>query len=291
MDKQRTTTHLKTDSACLLGISTVQTLIVSLPRRHSSLVLRCCIRRARGLRTISTTVDGSGEDGGGDFMAVIGPGHGWPARLMVGVEDILVFALERKSRGCSKKIGETRIDHSFAMKAMTTVVTAILAGEGELRQSSGQEEQKLRSCHDPVTVQSLPDISLDQYINEHFTAGLDRRYACFRHGDTRCRCRESCSVVDRAHSIPLASSILHVKDGQPRPATAPCRSIRRRVTRLEDRVWTKMWGDIDNMGLEQLPDELLMSMSEQWPCREREIRQLSALVSVSCGSTHGRSID
>lgn len=94
-------------------------------------------------------MDGSGEDGGGDFMAVIGPGHGWPARLMVGVEDILLFALERKSRGCSKKIGETRIDHSFAMKAMTTVVSAILAGEGELRQSSGQEEQKSRSRHSP----------------------------------------------------------------------------------------------------------------------------------------------
>lgn len=41
-------TNLRTPSACFLGSSTVHTLIVSFPRRHSSLVLRLTIRRARG---------------------------------------------------------------------------------------------------------------------------------------------------------------------------------------------------------------------------------------------------
>ena len=32
------------------------------------------------------------------------------------------------------------------------------------------------------------------------------------------------------------------------------------------------------MGLNQLPDELLLSLSEQWPCREQQVRQLSVLL-------------
>ncbi|KAI5357990.1 Putative origin recognition complex, subunit 5, P-loop containing nucleoside triphosphate hydrolase [Septoria linicola] len=35
------------------------------------------------------------------------------------------------------------------------------------------------------------------------------------------------------------------------------------------------------MGLEILPDELLMSLSERWPCRDGALRQLSALLSIS----------
>ncbi|KAK5131330.1 hypothetical protein LTR08_000996 [Meristemomyces frigidus] len=32
------------------------------------------------------------------------------------------------------------------------------------------------------------------------------------------------------------------------------------------------------MGLNQLPDELLLTLSEQWPCREQQVRQLSTLL-------------
>jgi hypothetical protein len=35
------------------------------------------------------------------------------------------------------------------------------------------------------------------------------------------------------------------------------------------------------MGLEMLPDELLLVLKEQWPCKEPQIRQLDALLSVS----------
>lgn len=38
------------------------------------------------------------------------------------------------------------------------------------------------------------------------------------------------------------------------------------------------------MGLSMLPDELLLSLSEQWPCRDGQLKQLAALLSVSeCG--------
>ena len=30
-----------------------------------------------------------------------------------------------------------------------------------------------------------------------------------------------------------------------------------------------------------LPDELLLTLTEQWPCRETQLKQLSALLSVS----------
>ncbi|KAK4890812.1 hypothetical protein LTR27_010513 [Elasticomyces elasticus] len=33
------------------------------------------------------------------------------------------------------------------------------------------------------------------------------------------------------------------------------------------------------MGLQQLPDELLLTLTEQWPCREQQLRQLLALIS------------
>jgi len=35
------------------------------------------------------------------------------------------------------------------------------------------------------------------------------------------------------------------------------------------------------MGLEMLPDELLLVLKEQWPCREPQLRQLDAVLSVS----------
>jgi hypothetical protein len=35
------------------------------------------------------------------------------------------------------------------------------------------------------------------------------------------------------------------------------------------------------MGLEMLPDELLLVLKEQWPCRESQLRQLDAVLSVS----------
>lgn len=35
------------------------------------------------------------------------------------------------------------------------------------------------------------------------------------------------------------------------------------------------------MGLEILPDELLLTLKEQWPCRESQLRQLTAVLSVS----------
>lgn len=39
--------------------------------------------------------------------------------------------------------------------------------------------------------------------------------------------------------------------------------------------------DIDiDMGLAQLPDELLLTLNEQWPCRDVQLRQLAALTSV-----------
>lgn len=38
------------------------------------------------------------------------------------------------------------------------------------------------------------------------------------------------------------------------------------------------------MGLNQLPDELLLTLTEQWPCREQQLRQLSALLSPTLPS-------
>jgi hypothetical protein len=35
------------------------------------------------------------------------------------------------------------------------------------------------------------------------------------------------------------------------------------------------------MGLEMLPNELVVSLREQWPCRDAQIRQLTTLLSVS----------
>ena len=35
------------------------------------------------------------------------------------------------------------------------------------------------------------------------------------------------------------------------------------------------------MGLDMLPDELLLVLKEQWPCRETQLRQLDAVLSVS----------
>lgn len=35
------------------------------------------------------------------------------------------------------------------------------------------------------------------------------------------------------------------------------------------------------MGLHMLPDELLLVLKEQWPCREPQLRQLDAVLSVS----------
>jgi hypothetical protein len=34
------------------------------------------------------------------------------------------------------------------------------------------------------------------------------------------------------------------------------------------------------MGLEMLPDELLLVLKAQWPCRESQLRQLDAVLSV-----------
>lgn len=35
------------------------------------------------------------------------------------------------------------------------------------------------------------------------------------------------------------------------------------------------------MGLEMLPDELLLTLKDRWTCREAQLRQLSTLLSVS----------
>lgn len=34
------------------------------------------------------------------------------------------------------------------------------------------------------------------------------------------------------------------------------------------------------MGLEMLPDEIILSLTNQWPCRDLQIKTLSALLSV-----------
>lgn len=35
------------------------------------------------------------------------------------------------------------------------------------------------------------------------------------------------------------------------------------------------------MGIAMLPDELLLALADQWPCREVQLKQLAALLSVS----------
>jgi hypothetical protein len=35
-----------------------------------------------------------------------------------------------------------------------------------------------------------------------------------------------------------------------------------------------------DMGLEMLPDEIILSLTNQWPCRDLQIKTLSALLSV-----------
>jgi hypothetical protein len=44
------------------------------------------------------------------------------------------------------------------------------------------------------------------------------------------------------------------------------------------------------MGLEMLPDELLLVLKEQWPCREPQLRQLDAVLSVSVASHNRKSL-
>jgi len=44
------------------------------------------------------------------------------------------------------------------------------------------------------------------------------------------------------------------------------------------------------MGLEMLPDELLLVLKEQWPCREVQLRQLDAVLSVSLDTRDRKSL-
>jgi hypothetical protein len=44
------------------------------------------------------------------------------------------------------------------------------------------------------------------------------------------------------------------------------------------------------MGLEMLPDELLLVLKEQWPCRESQLRQLDAVLSVSLFARDRKSL-
>ena len=36
------------------------------------------------------------------------------------------------------------------------------------------------------------------------------------------------------------------------------------------------------LGLQMVPDELMLTLADQWPCRDPQIRQLASLLSVSC---------
>jgi hypothetical protein len=42
------------------------------------------------------------------------------------------------------------------------------------------------------------------------------------------------------------------------------------------------------MGLEMLPDEVNLSLTNQWPCRDLQIKTLSALLSVCRPITNAR---
>jgi hypothetical protein len=44
------------------------------------------------------------------------------------------------------------------------------------------------------------------------------------------------------------------------------------------------------MGLEMLPDELLLLLKEQWLCREPQLRQLDAVLSVRLLASHEKSL-
>lgn len=44
------------------------------------------------------------------------------------------------------------------------------------------------------------------------------------------------------------------------------------------------------MGLHTLPDELLLVLKEQWPCREPQLRQLDAVLSVSLHARDRKSL-
>ena len=44
------------------------------------------------------------------------------------------------------------------------------------------------------------------------------------------------------------------------------------------------------MGLEMLPDDLLLVLKEQWPCREPQLRQLDAVLSVSMPARDRKSL-
>ena len=44
------------------------------------------------------------------------------------------------------------------------------------------------------------------------------------------------------------------------------------------------------MGLDMLPDELLLVLKEQWPCREPQLRQLDAVLSVSLPASDRKSL-
>ena len=44
------------------------------------------------------------------------------------------------------------------------------------------------------------------------------------------------------------------------------------------------------MGLEMLPNELLLVLKEQWPCREAQLRQLDAVLSVSMPTGDEKSL-
>lgn len=45
------------------------------------------------------------------------------------------------------------------------------------------------------------------------------------------------------------------------------------------------------MGLDMLPDESLLVLKEQWPCREPQLRQLDALLSVSLFAMDQKTCD
>lgn len=44
------------------------------------------------------------------------------------------------------------------------------------------------------------------------------------------------------------------------------------------------------MGLEMLPDDSLLVLKEQWPCREPQLRQLDAVLSVSLPARDRKSL-
>lgn len=70
----------------------------------------------------------------------------------------------------------------------------------------------------------------------------------------------------------------------PEPNGPACRArLSRRVGTLAQLHAARAASNIDidiDMGLAQLPDELLLTLNEQWPCRDVQLRQLAALTSV-----------